>query len=375
MKKILKTIACCLGALAIAFTAFFVPTTKKLSSAYQHQTKPNTIQGDIDLITSNSSDYFIFNPLEITFYHSNPTMYTTEVYLPDDYLAKYQNYLNSVIVSSTGDVDYEISFQSYFESYVGLVNNDPYKSIFLQVSNFYGSNNFSQRGGVDVVRKSDGAVMNVFQMLEQNQSTLFSLYNRYNYALGGQRIGNNIMVDLVYLSKLYNLSIVDFFKSYVLKFNYLGFTGDNESYTCGLSISQPYSQNMISLMKNNVFIQTPFNNINDLAVYYYMFGGNTQESYWSNYYESLYNELLIDTRNSAYEEGYDVGFGNGRNEGIQNANNYSFLGLFGAMIDAPLTGLRSLFNFEFLGINLLSFITSLLTIALITFVIKKLMGR
>lgn len=96
-------------------------------------------------------------------------------------------------------------------------------------------------------------------------------------------------------------------------------------------------------------------------------------------YQQGYNQGLADNQsniyNNGYNAGYDLGFDRGQLKGGQEANNYSFLGLIGAVVDAPVSILSSLFNFTFLGINLWSFITSLLTIALILFVVKIFMRR
>lgn len=96
-------------------------------------------------------------------------------------------------------------------------------------------------------------------------------------------------------------------------------------------------------------------------------------------YNQGYQEGLADNQktiyNSGYSAGYDIGYDKGRINGIAESNDYTFLGLIGAVIDAPVSIFSSLFNFTFLGINLWSFITSLLTIALILFVIKIFMRR
>lgn len=75
-----------------------------------------------------------------------------------------------------------------------------------------------------------------------------------------------------------------------------------------------------------------------------------------------------------YKNGYDVGYTAGKNvgfnDGVASANNYSFLGLMGAIVDAPISAISGLFNFNILGINLWTFFTGLLTCALIIAVIR-----
>lgn len=78
---------------------------------------------------------------------------------------------------------------------------------------------------------------------------------------------------------------------------------------------------------------------------------------------------------SGYNTGYDDGFETGKIEGVIESNDYSFFGLISAIIDAPVTILTSLFNFNFLGVNLWAFFTSILTISLVIFVIRKFMAK
>ena len=104
---------------------------------------------------------------------------------------------------------------------------------------------------------------------------------------------------------------------------------------------------------------------------YYKDGYNTgvDEGYKTGYYEG--NNVGY---SNGYKQGETVGYNNGYNVGIEKASDYSFLSLMGAVIDAPVSAFTSLLNFELLGINLLSFITGLLTLAIIIFIIKLILG-
>ena len=106
------------------------------------------------------------------------------------------------------------------------------------------------------------------------------------------------------------------------------------------------------------------------------------------------DNLIFDTRyygvnNNAYQSGYfaglneanrdkkfaiDKAYNQGKNDGIESANKYSFLGLISAVIDAPVRAFTSLFNFELLGVNLSAFMFGLLTLALIIFIVKLFLG-
>lgn len=98
---------------------------------------------------------------------------------------------------------------------------------------------------------------------------------------------------------------------------------------------------------------------------------------------ALYNVgyTYSSVNSSSFEQGYSQGikdreqYGNqqylkGKADGIESANTYSFTGLFTAIFDVPIQTLFGLLNIEILGVNLYSFFTGLLTLALIIFVIK-----
>lgn len=74
--------------------------------------------------------------------------------------------------------------------------------------------------------------------------------------------------------------------------------------------------------------------------------------------------------NRGYNLGNNVGYNRGYNDGVANHNDYSFLSLISAVIDAPIKYFQSLFNFELLGVNLQGFITGLFTLAVIITIIR-----
>lgn len=85
--------------------------------------------------------------------------------------------------------------------------------------------------------------------------------------------------------------------------------------------------------------------------------------------ERLERELNIQYENgkrAGYVNGYDVGYA----EGALNANSYTFDGLLSAVFDVPVRTFKSLFEFEILGVNLANFFLSLLTLAIIIFIVR-----
>lgn len=76
-----------------------------------------------------------------------------------------------------------------------------------------------------------------------------------------------------------------------------------------------------------------------------------------------------------YSEGYRIGQEIGYANGSKNQGDYTFLGLIGSVVDAPLNSFRQMFDFEILGMNLSGFLLSLFSISLILVVVKLLIGR
>ena len=90
-------------------------------------------------------------------------------------------------------------------------------------------------------------------------------------------------------------------------------------------------------------------------------------------YEQGYNDGVYvgsrDTRAESWQEGYSSGYGAGYNDGVDGSE-YTFLSLFGAVIDAPIQAFNGLFNFEILGVNMRTFLLAVLTLAIGLFIWK-----
>ena len=60
----------------------------------------------------------------------------------------------------------------------------------------------------------------------------------------------------------------------------------------------------------------------------------------------------------------------GRQAGVESAGKYTWLGLFGSIIDAPITAVRGLLNFDLLGFNMFNAFSALVTVAIIIAIIR-----
>lgn len=111
---------------------------------------------------------------------------------------------------------------------------------------------------------------------------------------------------------------------------------------------------------------------------YYLSNSFTDNENYQNGLEEGYRNGYSDGQDIGFQDGYDsgrkegqaIGKQEGYNEGIRDANQYSFLNLLGAVVDAPIQALSGLLNFDILGFNMLNFFLSLLTLALIIFVVR-----
>lgn len=103
------------------------------------------------------------------------------------------------------------------------------------------------------------------------------------------------------------------------------------------------------------------------------------------FYNSGYNNGYLDAEegfeeektniyNSGFESGKTAGYNDGYNAGKDVSGNYTFLGLIGAVFDAPIEAFKGLFNFEILGTNMQGFVLALLTLSVIIVIIKIALG-
>lgn len=81
-----------------------------------------------------------------------------------------------------------------------------------------------------------------------------------------------------------------------------------------------------------------------------------------------------DGYNKGYQEGKVAGREVGYQEGIKDNGDYTFMGLLGAVFDAPIQAFKGLFSFEVLGVNMTAFVSSLFGLAVILLIIKLILG-
>ena len=104
------------------------------------------------------------------------------------------------------------------------------------------------------------------------------------------------------------------------------------------------------------------------------------------YYNNGYNEGFKGGKTEGYSSGLDEGYSNGfaegktngydigYNAGVNAGQDYSFSALFGAVFDVPIQAFKGLFNFEIFGVNMTSFVSSLLALCVIVVIVKICLG-
>lgn len=131
-----------------------------------------------------------------------------------------------------------------------------------------------------------------------------------------------------------------------------------------------------SSLYNNQYYFLPY------RVYYLTIPNLTDNEYYNQGYQqgqqNGYNTGYNVGQTAGYNEGYSVGqttgYNNGYSDGMEDSNQYTFLNLLSATIDAPVKYFQSLFNFELLGVNLQGFLTGLFTLCVIVTIVKLCLG-
>lgn len=146
------------------------------------------------------------------------------------------------------------------------------------------------------------------------------------------------------------------------------------------------------------FALIDYKNYNPSDNDFYVAGFNSASK---GYYDTGYNNGYNKGKTDGYNTGFSAGDSQGYARGVESANTYSFLGLFGAIFDAPIKAIfgdtsilpagttitdsngntfslqstttvnrAGLLNFNLMGVNLSGFVLALFSISIIVVVIK-----
>lgn len=91
-------------------------------------------------------------------------------------------------------------------------------------------------------------------------------------------------------------------------------------------------------------------------------------------YDNGYKVGQTDGYNNGYSVGNTDGYNTGFSAGVASANDYTFLGLIGAVFDAPIQAISGLLSFEILGFNMKTFVLSLFTLCVVLKLVSVITG-
>lgn len=124
------------------------------------------------------------------------------------------------------------------------------------------------------------------------------------------------------------------------------------------------------------------NTFNDITLGYDINSSVKQGVFISNFVVkgrgSNFNVAIDNANKQGYNKGYQEGKIAGETIGYQlgtkDQGDYTFMGLLGAVFDAPIQAFKGLLNFEILGVDMTSFVSSLFALAVIVVIIKISLG-
>lgn len=115
----------------------------------------------------------------------------------------------------------------------------------------------------------------------------------------------------------------------------------------------------------------------DLRTYYLTNSFTDNEAYQAGVQYGT-QQGLASNQQDIFDRGFSAGKRQGDDEGyirgVNDANQYSFFNLMGAVMDAPVKAFIGLFNFNFLGVNLLNIASGIVTFAVVVRIVRLVLG-
>lgn len=119
--------------------------------------------------------------------------------------------------------------------------------------------------------------------------------------------------------------------------------------------------NITGYTNNNMFTQIGSSNDSLSYMYGYNYGYEKGK-------DNGFDSGFTDGKNEGYSMGYNDGYRDGTNEEFTTNG---FKTLIGSIFNYPINMIRSVFNFEFMGINIFSLIVFIMSIGIVIFVIRR----
>lgn len=206
--------------------------------------------------------------------------------------------------------------------------------------------------------------------------------------------GDDVVEDVnlfINFSTPFSLSVDDFFIIYSSSPSHFNSCG--VSFTDGSNVTLEFDYNddnlrvtnfptdfdtsllSTKLVKSiNLYFATPED---DMYCSSFVISDAISNDIYNNGYDTGYNKGQSDGYdeglNKGYDKGYSDGYDKGYNIGLNNgvtSNDYSFFGLISAVVDAPISAVKGLLNFDVFGFNMLNAFTGLFSCCLVIAIIK-----
>lgn len=150
--------------------------------------------------------------------------------------------------------------------------------------------------------------------------------------------------------------------------------------SAGTSLSFVLLQNREFTLNDKLVFYFDFNDLDFVETDYFydttwqlsLFSLDTQK-YYDAGHTAGYSEGQ-DSMQSAIENARQQGFAQAEAMFNKGKTDYSFFGLISAVIDVPIKAIRGLLNFDILGVNMFSFVTSLFSLAVVIMIVKLILG-
>lgn len=271
---------------------------------------------------------------------------------------------NTILRDSTGYASLQYQNANVWFSF----SKTPY--INIDISTFYGGQFFHFNEDISLTEETSSGIKQFYPDMSNFPSRRVPFayqydFNHMNFFTGVYmyRIVYKDYSDSLFASDSYlnQFGIIPVFASFynlnVVRYEYYFSELTDQSYIAFefpfLNID-PSDDKAGSSFSNAVYKTTPF----------YFYSETTNIDYDTVYQEGKtngYEEARKKYQNSGYQEGFDKGYA--------LANNNSFLTLLDAVFYAPIKGIVSLFDFNLLGFNLLTFVKAIFTVVVLLSVV------
>lgn len=139
-----------------------------------------------------------------------------------------------------------------------------------------------------------------------------------------------------------------------------------------------FENRLQNVTTNNGYLWSPWNVPLYTQIRTYYLVDTSSSQYLQGFQDGQSSGIAIGEL-QGYNDGFDagdtIGYNRGYNDGVLNANQYSFLGLIGAVVDAPIQAFNGLLNFEILGFNMRDFYLGLFSVCIIVLIVKLVLNK